>query len=277
MEKPLLLNDLLKFNQSDLGRVKIKFNQYNGDVEPMEVYLKNPDEINNTWLFWRAKRRYFNVGEIAICFFQLSWNTWLLSTVKEVTSELGVNDGVNYEGEELENFQPYFGRVVVKYRKTHQTQVVFAETVIDDLEVEQILPSAFDGISFPGYDKVRLSYEQLAIIVHRHKQDWIAALENQKAIYLITDKGSGKQYVGSAYGENGMLLQRWSNYVLDGHGGNMLLREVIDVKGLEYVKSNFQYSILENYNARVDKHTILKRESWWKETLGSRVFGLNAN
>lgn len=273
----LLLNDLLHLNQENLDRAKVKFNQYNGDIEPMEVYLRNPDEVNNRWLFWRAKRRYFNVGEIAICFFQLSWNTWLLSTIKEVTKELGVNDGVNYEGKELENYNSYFGRVVVKYRKTHQTQVIYAKNVIDELEVEQILPSIFDGIDFPGYDKVRLSYEQLSIIVLNHKRGWIAALENQKAVYLITDKGSGKQYVGSAYGDNGMLLQRWTNYVNDGHGGNKLLKSVVDELGFDYVKQNFQYAILENYNARTEKHIILERESWWKETLGSRAFGLNAN
>lgn len=277
MQKSLLLNDLLHLNQEDLDRAKIKFNQYNGEIEPMEVYLRNPDEVNNVWLFWRAKRRYFSVGEIAICLFQLSWNTWLLSTVKEVTRELGVKDGVNYEGKELKNYTPYFGRVIVKYRKTHQTQVVYAKNVINELEVEQILPSVFDGIDFPGYDRVRLSYEQLAIIVHRHKQDWISALENQKAVYLITDKGSGKQYVGSAYGENGMLLQRWSNYVYNGHGGNKLLKEIVDKLGFDYVKQNFQYSILENYNGRTEKRIILERESWWKETLGSRAFGLNGN
>lgn len=277
MQKSLLLNDLLHLNQEDLDRAKIKFNQYNGEIEPMEVYLRNPDEVNNLWLFWRAKRRYFSVGEIAICLFQLSWNTWLFSTVKEVTHELGVKDGVNYEGKELKNYTPYFGRVIVKYRKTHQTQVVYAKNVINELEVEQILPSVFDGIDFPGYDKVRLSYEQLSIIVNRHKRDWVAALENQKAVYLITDKGSGKQYVGSAYGENGMLLQRWSNYVDSGHGGNKLLKSVVDDLGFDYVKQNFQYSILENYNGRTEKRIILERESWWKETLGSRVFGLNAN
>lgn len=243
----------------------------------MEVYLRNPDDVNTTWLFWRAKRRYFNVGEIALCLFQLSWNTWLLSTIKKVTRELGVNDGVNYEGEELVDYMPYFGRVIVKYRKTHQTQVVYAKNIIDELVVEQILPSIFDGVDFPGYDKVRLSYEQLSTIVHNHKKDWVAALENQKAVYLITDKNSGKQYVGSAYGENGMLLQRWSNYVVNGHGGNKLLKEIVDDSGFDYVKQNFQYAILENYNARVDKHIILERESWWKETLGSRAFGLNAN
>lgn len=277
MTQKLALNDLLHLNQKDLERSKVRFNQYNGEVEPMEVYLRNPDEINNRWLFWRAKRRYFNVGEIAICLFQLTWDTWLLSTIKEVTHELGINDGINYEGAESEHYRQYFGRVIVKYHKTHQTQVVLAKNVIDELEVEQILPSIFDGIDFPGYDKVRLSYEQLSIVVHRHKRDWVAALENQKAVYLITDKNSGKQYVGSAYGENGMLLQRWTNYVVDGHGGNKLLKQVVDKYGFDYVKQNFQYAILENYNARVDKHIILKRESWWKETLGSKAFGLNAN
>lgn len=277
MIKPLLLNDLLHLSQENLNRAKVKFNQYNGEIAPMEVYLRNPEEVNSRWLFWRTKRRYFNVGDIAVCFFQLSWNTWLLSTIKQVTRELGIQNGVNYEGVEVDDYQPYFGRVVVKYRKTHQTQVVYANNIINELEVEQILPNVFDGIDFPGYDKVRLSYEQLATIIHRHKRDWISALENQKAVYLITDKSSGKQYVGSAYGENGMLLQRWTNYVNDGHGGNKLLRAIVDEFGVDYIKQNFQYSILENYNAKVDKHIILERESWWKETLGSRAFGLNAN
>ena len=99
------------------------------------------------------------------------------------------------------------------------------------------------------------------------------------SIYLITNKINGKQYVGSANGENGMLLQRWTNYIKDGHGGNKQLVDIVNNQdqGFEYVKKNFQYSILENYNARVDKNTILERESWWKETLGTRKFGYNDN
>jgi len=273
----LLLNDLLHLSTDDLKRTKVKFNQNNGVESPMDVYLRNPDEVNCGWLFWRAKRRYFNVGEIAICLFQLSWDTWLMPTVKEVTKEFDVLNDVNYEGQEFEDYKPFFGRLVIRYRKTHQTQVLFANKVFDELEVAQILPSVFDGIDFPGYDKVRLSFDQLSTIIIKHKRDWVAALENQKAVYLITDLKSGKQYVGSAYGENGMLLQRWSNYVYDGHGGNKLLRAIVDEHGKEYVEQNFQYAILENYNARIDKNIILGRESWWKETLGSRAFGLNAN
>ena len=273
----ILLNDLLHLSTDDLNRTKIKFNQNNGVTEPIDVYLQNPDVVNCRWLFWRTERRYFKVGEIAVCFIKLPWDTWLLSTIKEVTHELDKLNGINYVGNEIGKYQSLFGRVVVKYHKTHQTQVLLANNIINDLEVSQILPNVFDGIEFPGYDKVRLSYNQLSTIINRNKQDWIAALENQKAVYLITDMKSGQQYVGSAFGENGMLLQRWSNYVNNGHGGNQLLKAIVDEYGQEYVEQNFQYAILENYNARVDKNIILGRESWWKKTLGSRALGLNAN
>ena len=75
----------------------------------------------------------------------------------------------------------------------------------------------------------------------------------------------------------GMMLSRWSNYAENGHGGNKELRKIAESKGFDYIKQNFQYSILENYNAKVDDHIILDRESWWKETLQSRLFGYNDN
>ena len=70
-----------------------------------------------------------------------------------------------------------------------------------------------------------------------------------------------------------MLLQRWKNYIANGHGGNVELENL----SFEYIKKNFQYSILENYNSRVDKHIILKRESWWKKCLYSKERGYNGN
>lgn len=83
--------------------------------------------------------------------------------------------------------------------------------------------------------------------------------------------------MGSATGEDEMLLQRWANYIENGHGGNKQLKEIVEKKGFDYIKQNFQYSILENYNARIDKNVILEREKYWKKVLGSRAFGLNSN
>ena len=275
--KKILIDDLLHIPPEIACGVKVKFNQHNGYNDPMELYLQEPDTVNTQWLFWRTKQRYFNVGQIAICLLKLSYDTWLLTTIKRVTKELGVYDGINYEGEELEEYRQYYGRVIIKYHKTAQTQGMFYSTVQKDLEVLQLLPAAFDGEEFPGYDNVRLSYLQLATIIQRRKQSWVAALENQKAVYLITDTSNGKLYVGSATSDKGMLLARWSSYVENGHGGNKELIALVREKGLEYVQQHFQYSILENYNARIDDHVVLKRESWWKETLQSRKFGYNDN
>ncbi len=271
------LNDLLQFKQEELGNIKIKFNQWNGSDDPMKLYQNNPDIVNSQWLFWRSARRYFYVGQLAVCLLKLSGDSWLLTTIKKVTKELDVYNGINYEGEELEKYKPYFGRVIIKYHKTTQQQGRYYGEICDELEVQQILPAAFDGDDFPGYDKVRMSYNQLEIVLNRGKRDWIAALENQKAVYLITDKSNGKLYVGSATSNDGMLLQRWRSYIANGHGGNKELVELVKNNGFGHIKQNFQYSILENYNAKVDDHVILERESWWKETLQTRAFGYNSN
>ena len=150
-------------------------------------------------------------------------------------------------------------------------------SVMNELEVLEILNDKFTGDDFPGYENVRLSYQQLKTVVERKLPGWVAALRNQKAVYLITDTNTGKLYVGSATAENGMLLSRWSDYVANGHGGNEGLIELIKKNGFSYVKEHFQYSILENYNPKVDDAYILRRETWWKETLCSRTFGYNRN
>lgn len=273
----ITLNDLLQFRKEDFHNIKIKLNQSNGIDEPMELYQQNPEIVNTQWLFWKEKRRYFYEGQIAICFLKLSWDTWLLTTIKKITKDLNVCGGISYEGYELDEYKKYYGRVIVKYHKTFQTQGIYYEKICEELIVNQILPSTFDGYDFPGYDNVRLTYRQLETVIHQNKKDWVAALENQKAVYLITDTNKGKMYVGSATSNYGMLLQRWSSYVANGHGGNKELVELVSKEGFDYVKKYFQYSILENYNAKVDDHMILERESWWKETLKSRIFGYNSN
>lgn len=275
--KKILLDDILRISAQQAADVKVRFSQYNGSEDPMELYLRDPEVVNTQWLFWRTRQRYFSVGHIAIGLLKLSADTWLMTTVKRVTKELGVYDGINYEGEELEEYRQYCGRIIIKYHKSTQAQGMFYSTIKNDLEVLQLLPAVFDGNEFPGYDNVSLSFSQLASILERRKQSWIAALEGQKAVYLITDTYNGKLYVGSATGDKGMLLQRWSNYAENGHGGNKELIALVNEKGFDYVKRYFRYSILENYNSRTDDRFILGRESWWKEALQSRKFGYNSN
>lgn len=273
----IMLNDLLRFDAAEVPNVRVKFNIYNGYDDPLDLYKTNPDEVNVTWFLWHDDRRYFNVGQTAICLLKLRGDQWLLTTIKKITRLLDVTDGVGYDADEVKEYEQYFGRLVVEYNNPCRTMGRKYENVMDELEVVQILNEQYTGNEFPGYENVRLSYPLLKNIVDRQLPGWVDALRNQKAVYLITDTKTGKMYVGSATSQTGMLLQRWSSYAADGHGGNIELRELVKQQGLDYVKENFQYSILENYNARMDDGYILKRESWWKETLCTRTHGYNKN
>ena len=276
--RKIYLNDILKLDNQEMKNIKIRFHQWNHYENPMEEYKKNPDIVNNQWLFWRGKSKYFKVGQIAMCLLKLSEDNWLLTTIKRVTKDYEIYNGINYEGEELEQYKQYYGRIIIKYHKRERSQGMYYENLFSEMEVQQILPTMYDGDDFPGYDNVRLTYQQLEIILKRGKRDWISALENQKAVYLISDKETGKLYVGSATSDNGMLLKRWTNYIANGHGGNKELIKIIEENnGIDYARKNFQYSILENYNAKVDDSVIRERESWWKETLLTRNHGYNDN
>lgn len=275
----ILLNDILCFSESEIANVRIKFNISNGYTDPLELYKENPDKVNVEWFLWHENRRYFRSGQIAICFLRTSTDTWLLTTIKEIKKELDVSSdgGVGYEAKEVRKYKKYFGRILVKYHNTVKSMGRTFESLMNELEVLEVLNDHFTGNDFPGYENVRLSYPQLKTIIDRQLPGWISALQNQKAVYLITDTNTGKLYVGSATAQYGMLLQRWTNYISDGHGGNECLKDIAESRGFDYIKKYFQYSILENYNARMDDNYILKRESWWKDTLKSREYGLNRN
>lgn len=275
----ILLNDLLCFSESELPTVRIKFNIHNGHTDPLELYKEDPDKVNVEWFLWHDSRRYFHEGQIAICFLRITTDTWLLTTIKKITKELDVpsQGGVGYEATEVDKYRKYFGRVLVKYHNTVKSMGRTYTSIMNDLEVLEILNEHYTGDEFPGYENVRLTYAQLKTIIDRQLPGWIAALRNQKAVYLITDTNTGKLYVGSATAQSDMLLERWSNYVANGHGGNEGLKHLVAPAGFDYIQKHFQYSILENYNARMDDDYILTREKWWKNTLKSREFGLNKN
>lgn len=74
-----------------------------------------------------------------------------------------------------------------------------------------------------------------------------------------------------------MLLSRWTSYVENGHGDNIELKEIVKSLGFDYIKSYFQYAIIENFNAKVDDEYVLKRERYWKRVFKTVQFGYNGN
>jgi hypothetical protein len=139
-----------------------------------------------------------------LALYKLRNHKWLLFDISIITKDLNLNNAVGYEYETLKEYEKYFGRLIIEFRNKSQNLIRNAESVIDQCSVIQILEDTFDNDLFPGYENVRLNWKDLKRIAS--KSNWITALENQKAVYLITDKSNGKMYVGSAYGET-MLLE----------------------------------------------------------------------
>lgn len=136
---------------------------------------------------------------------------------------------------------------------------------------------AVSEISFTSYDKVLLSFEALQKIIYNKAayKEWEDKLSAVAGVYLITDTKTGKLYVGSASGEQGGIWGRWSEYARTKHGGNKRLVELITAD-TDYC-NNFQFSILEVFPVKRDRHEVLEYEQLYKKKLGSIKFGLNDN
>ncbi|WP_201049434.1 GIY-YIG nuclease family protein [Aliivibrio fischeri] len=266
----ILLNDIL--NLDNLDNVKIRFNlMFSDNWNPSEIYrMRDFSTLLNGHYHNYSRNRSYREGQITVGFLKIEDDKFLLFHVGQVTKDLNVFDGVGYEYESIPEYEKYCGRLVVKFQNSSQNMVRRAVSVIDDISVHEILSDDFSNDKFPGYDNVRLSWGEMRSVLQ--KDTWKTALENQKAVYLITDKKSGKMYVGSASGEQ-MLLGRWKSYARNGHGGNVELRQLT----FDYIQNNFEYSILEIFKSTTDSSLIIERESWWKQTLKSRQFGYNSN
>jgi hypothetical protein len=117
---------------------------------------------------------------------------------------------------------------------------------------------------FPGFSQFCVDIEEVPGLY----PSWQERLREVKGIYVLVDKDTGKQYVGSAKGEES-LLGRLSDYARTGDGGNVELKRR---NGARY-----QVGVLEVVNQSLPDHRIEEIESWWKRKLMSREHGLNRN
>ena len=91
---------------------------------------------------------------------------------------------------------------------------------------------------------------------------------------LLKDKKEGKQYVGSAYGENG-IWGRWAEYIETKHGNNDKIKELLKDDPERY--KLFQFSILQVLSKAITDEEVIRIENSYKDKLLTREFGLNGN
>lgn len=178
-----------------------------------------------------------------------------------------------YKMTEMEGFDELKERIIIEWGAS---SISWHQWLNDknDKEIIEITPG-FDHI-FPGYEKITLTLAQLKnIILEKEYPEWKKMLSAVNCIYIITDRKTGKNYIGSTYGKEG-IWGRWKEYAkTDGHGNNVTLQRLY-VQDNNY-PNNFSWSILETLSISISSYEAINIENCYKKKLGTLAFGLNNN
>jgi hypothetical protein len=270
------ITDILHLEEID--RYKLHLGFYNGEWDPLDLYIEDEDEWKR-WNEWRNPKTWKNEWNrdyiFSLIHFYPKANTWLFGGIFKVIDRPNKK---NYVIEEVEGFKKYDGRLLLNFERYFgmRGRSFLLEGYIDSITVNEIFEYKYSGEVFPGFDKINHDFSVLENIFKLGKSDWKTALENVKGVYLLTDKETGKSYVGSAYGDFG-IWSRWAQYINTFHGWNDQMVSLVNKKGEKYIKDNFKFSILEIHGMFVSDEQIIERENYWKEKLMTRTHGYNSN
>ena len=278
------LHELVGINEEEFSNYKVHFATGLPDrYEPYKAFLI--DDFKN-WQEHQTGKNFRREYILSLIYYDK--DIWMFGGVYKVLPIAPVPienpngwKGWKYETELMDKATEYIGRAFFRFKKEFRASYPTLELdpkngePIAKMPLSHILDKRVALTDFLGFDQVNIDYKTLKHIVLDNILSWKSALSNVKGIYLIVDTLSGKQYVGSAYGDD-CIWQRWANYAKDGHGGNVELKELLKANGEEY-KYNFKYSILEVCNMNLGNEYIIERETHWKEVLLTRRFGLNKN
>lgn len=163
-----------------------------------------------------------------------------------------------------DRFAEYEGRLVIDWGPGLRSWRQRAH--LQDKQILEIRREMSE-VDWPGYMNVSITEQDVQGLA----ANWQDRLLDANGVYLLTCQETGAHYVGVALGTEG-FLGRWRSYAADGHGGNKLLKE-----RAQRTKAPLQISVLEVFGSTITENEAFLAESRWKNALGSRTHGLNAN
>lgn len=263
---------------SEPWRYKLHLACWNQHDQPLDVFVRSRPDWDK-WNRWRTTRNDFNRDFIfSLIDFYPQQHHWLFGGAYRVVGRRPDDNDHSYDIELLPESEPFIGRLKLILKRPGRIKAFKLEEYFEAFTVAEILPEAYTGEGFAGYDKIDLQFAMLENLMNHQRVDWKTALENIKGVYLITDLSNGKRYVGSAYGGTG-VWSRWRCYVFTGHGYNDELTKLIARQGHTHARNHFRFTLLEHFAMKTDDAVVIAREGYWKDVLLTRnaSFGYNKN
>lgn len=267
----ITIHDIVPELESMKNDLKVHFAfQPRNKYEPLYAFINGNFK---SWQEYQTKKNFEKRFILSLIYYKQ--NEWLFSGIYERIGVEQVENHFEYDTRMLDIKNELVGRLVVSFPKTFRASYVHYSKFYNKISISEILKNRITIEPFPGYENVIVDFDYLKSVYDNEDKSWNTALKSVFGVYLIVDKKTGKNYVGSAYGKDS-IWSRWSNYIRNGHGGNKRLKQLIQSQGISYFK-NFQFSILEIFSKVMSKDEIIKREVHWKKKLLSREFGYNDN
>lgn len=168
--------------------------------------------------------------------------------------------------EETDIMEDYRERLIIEWGKSTLQWAQNAEKT--DKRI-----AAITSPVFPGYENLILTFGRLTDIINAPNRfsSYHEAMRKVQAVYLITDTSTGKMYVGSATGKDG-LWERWSDYAKTRDGGNVVLKSYLAKSPNAY--THFQYCVLQIFSMHTPKNDVIAAEYLYKRKLLISNFGM---
>lgn len=259
-----IYSDCLIGKKVKLVRHKDSRQEYRHVMHDRETLLEYQKEQN---------KDVFKGCDYIVSFVGLDRKRSVFIGVFEVLGSNPTDGKMNYNLQAVSEFEGLVDRLIIDWGNNAISWHQWFDK--QDKEVIEILPKGYIG-SFPGLTEFFLSFDELEKLINNPdgNRDWFHHLTSVNAVYLILDSRTGEQYIGSAYGADG-LWGRWSNYARTKHGDNKKLKDLI--KQIPDAYKSFRYSILQTLPSNLTPNEVIKIENLYKEKMGSRVHGLNNN
>lgn len=261
------------------------------EIDPLETFRTNPDRIMAYQAFQTKDRLgdaefiasfapHHGTQAVLLKVFRIDGKysqedapQAMKDLVRDVAEEFGwwatdefLKTNTFYDLTEVIEFNEYSERLVIEWGGAVTAWV----QKLTNKPVVAIFPPG-SAREFESFEKTVLPFSELKRIVRNpnSNRSWVQALKSVNGIYVITNTRDGRNYVGSAYGKDG-IWGRWCTYAETGHAGNKMLK---DLPSMDHM----QFSILEILSGTSTAIDAIEKENFWKLKLRSREGGYNSN
>ncbi|MDA8000778.1 MAG: hypothetical protein MPK06_01840 [Alphaproteobacteria bacterium] len=263
---------------------KVHCATWNGTIHPLDAFAQDPGE-RKKWNEHPIKRNEFN-RKFVILFARYlpEREHWLFYGVFKVVSRPRQGGKIHYQVEETDQGKEFVGKLKIHFPLRALQRRVTCEKLLKDTTSLDVMDEPH-SVEFNEVGNINITFGMLRNKFNPRDSAWAGPLGEVGGIYLVTDIGHNKRYVGVANDKGGGIWGRWGQYVDSGGTGynkglDELLSEMRERKRENYALHHLVFSVLESWElGTMTGEEGRQRESHWKRVMLSRDkrFGYNRN